>query len=409
MTLPERIRQIEVRIDGALSGLLTHASRFAFTYSGDDLALPAVGLLMPRSKLLVESTALFPVMDQNLPEGYLFQALREAFPKQSLTPMHLLALIGANAIGRLEFGFPNAPPVPPARPIDRATILNGSGPSLFPQLINAYLASGAGIAGVQPKVMVPERATVPVPNLIVKSGSSSFPHLAANEYMCLTAARLAGIAVPTFELSQDGTLLVLDRFDLVSTPAGTIRLGFEDIAALTGQQVRDTLSERKYHGSYEGVAQVLRAVGVPAKDLAAFFGHVALSVMVRNGDAHLKNFGVLYSSTADVRLAPLFDVVTTALYRYRRFDGGPELEDNTLALKMFRGKNQRSRDYPLPAELHRFGVQSCRVSRPAETLERIAQGMSEALRTLKGDPRIPADLHERMAALWERGYAYART
>jgi serine/threonine-protein kinase HipA len=32
-----------------------------------------------------------------------------------------------------------------------------------------------------------------------------------------------------------------------------------------------------------------------AADLARFFEQLALSVMLRNGDAHLKNFGVLYT------------------------------------------------------------------------------------------------------------------
>ena len=61
--------------------------------------------------------------------------------------------------------------------------------------------------------------------------------------------------------------------------------------------------------------------------------------MVRNGDGHLKNFGVLHSGLDDVRLAPMFDVVTTSIYRYTRYEGGPELEDRTLALKLFSGKH----------------------------------------------------------------------
>jgi serine/threonine-protein kinase HipA len=37
--------------------------------------------------------------------------------------------------------------------------------------------------------------------------------------------------------------------------------------------------------------------------------------MVRNGDAHLKNFGVLYALPGDtVALAPVYDVVTTTAY-----------------------------------------------------------------------------------------------
>ena len=94
------------------------------------------------------------------------------------------------------------------------------------------LVVGAGIAGVQPKIMVPERARVPIPSLIVKTGGPAYPDLASNEFLCLSAARTAGIAVPPFALSDDGRMLVLDRFDLVPQANGRLeRLGFEDIAA----------------------------------------------------------------------------------------------------------------------------------------------------------------------------------
>jgi len=50
------------------------------------------------------------------------------------------------------------------------------------------------------------------------------------------------------------------------------------------------------------------------------FRRIVLCWMLRNGDAHLKNFGLLYSSAADVRLAPLYDVVTTTAYAALRND-----------------------------------------------------------------------------------------
>ncbi|WP_415205649.1 hypothetical protein [Pseudorhodoferax sp.] len=53
--------------------------------------------------------------------------------------------------------------------------------------------------------------------------------------MCFGAARRAGIEVPMCELSEDGPMLVLDRFDLVAHEDGRVgRLGLEDIAARAG-------------------------------------------------------------------------------------------------------------------------------------------------------------------------------
>ena len=129
--------------------------------------------------------------------------------------------------------------------------------------------------------------------------------------------------------------------------------------------------------------------------------------MVRNGDGHLKNFGVLYSNTADIRLSPMFDVVTTSIYTYTQYTGGPELEDRTLALKLFAGKHH-TKAYPTKEELEDFGRRVCGVSQPAHTLERIAQAMHNTMEKAKGDPRVPQALRTQMAQAWESGYGYAK-
>ena len=67
--------------------------------------------------------------------------------------------------------------------------------------------------------------------------------------------------------------------------------------------------------------------------------------MVRNGDAHLKNFWPALPLPAQVWLAPLFDVVTTSIYTYARSPAAPSLEDRTLALKLFAGKG-RTKAHP---------------------------------------------------------------
>ncbi|WP_066125290.1 HipA domain-containing protein [Bordetella ansorpii] len=135
-------------------------------------------------------------------------------------------------------------------------------------------------------------------------------------------------------------------------------------------------------------------------NLLRFFEQVAFSIMVRNGDGHLKNYGVLYRSASEAWLAPMFDVVTTAVYRYARYDGGPELEDRTMALKLFAGKHQ-TKTYPTEDELLRFGSKVCGVSNPREVLRRIGEGMSAAMRQAQGDERIPRALRTDMARAWQ--------
>lgn len=98
----------------------------------------------------------------------------------------------------------------------------------------------------------------------------------------------------------------------------------------------------------------------------------------------------------------MFDVVTTAIYRYARYDGGPELEDRTLALKLFAGRHG-SRAYPTTEELMRFGSKVCRISRPQEVLRRIASAMQETMNDARQDARIPAVLRTRMSEVWAWG------
>lgn len=223
--LPDKLPLLDVSI-GALrqAGQLIKGSTYEFRYLDPSPDQPAVSLLMPPgAKLTWQSGDLFPSMDQNLPEGDLFMRIRQLFPKQPTTPMHLLALIGENGIGRLGFTMPGAAPSPRAQTLNRETLLRlRYTPELFDELVRAYLNTGAGIAGMQPKIMVPDRPTIPIPSLIVKAASPAYPGLAANEFLCLSAAKRAGIEVPGFDLSDDGQLLLVDRFDVVAHPGGML-------------------------------------------------------------------------------------------------------------------------------------------------------------------------------------------
>ena len=409
--LPEKIRLLNVSIgDTDNAGQLIRAPTYEFRYLQTNPQQSAVALLMPPAQQLTwQDGDLFPPMDQNLPEGDLFMKIRDLFPKQPMTPMHMLALVGRNGIGRLGYSLPDHLPAPMPRTMSKSELLGTAyTPEVFNDLVAAYLSTGAGIAGMQPKIMVPDRPTIPIPSLIVKAASPAYPGLAANEFLCLTAAREAGIDTPAFALSNDGQMLVLDRFDLVVHNDGRVeRLGFEDIAALAGLRVRDILSDRKYQGSYQRIAELFRQLQLPNDNLHRFFEQVAFSIMVRNGDAHLKNFGLLYRSPEQVWLAPMFDVVTTSIYTYTQYAGGPELEDRTLALKLFAGKHH-SKAYPTKEELENFGHRVCGVTKPARTLERIAQAMHSTMDKAKGDPRVPKTQQTQMAQAWEAGYGYAR-
>jgi len=399
MMFENKLKKLHVSVAGQGAGMLARESHYTFAYTRADPGQLPVSLLMPASKLVYSDGDLFPSMDMNLPEGYLFQRILELSPKAPPTKMHLLALAGGRAIGRVGFviEFEDLAQAP-IKPTSKQEILaSTNSDDLFEQLLRYYLPTGAGISGVQPKVMVPSRATLPTPDLIVKADGAAYPGLSANEFLCMTAAKAAGINTAECDLSVDGKILVVDRFDVTNEGR---RLGFEDIAALMGRRVHDRLSNRKYEGSYELVAQALNYFQPSdVSVLSSFFEQLAFSVMVRNGDAHLKNFGLLYDKGDDVRLAPMYDVVTTAIYEHER-PGGEMVRDLTLALKF-----NKSKAYPTTDELLEFGKNHCRVDRPHEILERIAEGMSKAISS--SDERIPADTKAAMLEFWQVGQEYA--
>jgi serine/threonine-protein kinase HipA len=261
---------------------------------------------------------------------------------------------------------------------------------LFQELVARY-ALRSGISGIQPKVMleVAERATLSSAGFIVKSWGTDFPQLAANEYFCMTAAKRAGLPVPEFHLSRNGGLLLLRRFDL-APEGGTI--GFEDMCSL---QALGTA--QKYSGSYERVARSLRDF-VSSDHLPAareqFFATLVLSVMIRNGDGHLKNFGVLYPNPSGVvRLAPVYDLVTTTAY----------IKNDGPALSIGGTKKWWPRKV-----LERFAVShlSLPVSKVIDTIERMAEAVTET-RTgissyLKDHPEFSV-IGERMLVAWNEG------
>jgi serine/threonine-protein kinase HipA len=196
---------------------------------------------------------------------------------------------------------------------------------------------------------------------------------------------------------------VIDRFDV--TEQGQ-RLGFEDMAALMDLRVNDRLDNRKYFGNYQYLAELIgQFSSKAAQDRLAFFEQLSLSIMVRNGDAHLKNFGMLYQGKNDssVRLSPLYDVVTTTIYKFER-PGGFEDIDRTMALKLKKGRHG-SRSYPTRKELLEFGRAVCGVVAPEKTLQRISDAMSQVLQDSKQDSRIDPSLFTNMAKEWAVGIA----
>jgi serine/threonine-protein kinase HipA len=364
MTKPARVKELHLHTTQADAGALMRESQFVVRYNDEALKRPelAISLTMPPRPEGWSSNQLPPVLAMNLPEGFLRDRVIERYRKvMDIEDMNLLAVTSTPSAGRVWASALGTNPAEPGKPIALRDILAHRGAEdLFDELLEKY--SSSSISGVQPKVVVPEHASsgalgksaAKSPDLIVKSAGDLYPGLAENEFVCMSIAKYAGLETPGFWLSEDRKLFVIRRFDM--GPDGY--LGFEDLAVLTGRH-----PDRKYDGSYGDAAKAVALNVAPIhrkSSLESFFRLMVISSVIRNGDAHLKNFGVLYgdpvSAEDDARLAPVYDLICSTIY----------IPNDVLALGM-----GGSKAWPDRKTLEKFGKEACDLKKPAVILDEV--------------------------------------
>lgn len=340
--MADRVRSLRVLAGDKEAGVLSKGAQFEFRYDSNARDTDAVSLVMPVTNAEITRNTLHPVFEMNLPEGYLRQRIIERFRKYAkVDEMFFLALQGSASIGRLGFESDDLERAD-VTGMAMAELVSTEDPDLFERLVERYIDQTT-IAGVQPKVLVPEnterKSAFYLPELIVKTSGPEFPGMAINEFVCMSIAQRAGLEVPEFHLSDNRQLFVMRRFDITSNGD---RLGMEDICVLMG-----ITADHKYERSYEQVAKAIRIFsGNSNRDLEIFFRSLCVSVLVGNGDAHLKNFAMLYDGPVAGKgwFSPAYDIVNTTVY----------IEGDPLALKLCKTK-----DYPNRTVMARFGREHC--------------------------------------------------
>ncbi|WP_433869626.1 type II toxin-antitoxin system HipA family toxin [Saccharopolyspora sp. CA-218241] len=199
---------------------------------------------------------------------------------------------------------------------------------------------------------------------IVKLPDRVYPDVPRNEFAMMSLARAVGIDVPEIRLVHRSKLdrlpekvwpneewaYAVERFDRAD---GGRRIHIEDLA-----QVRDFYPDGKYRGNYETAASLLyrrHDLG----SLLEFVRRLVFSIMISNGDAHLKNWSLIYRDGRSPSISPAYDLVCTAPYR----DDGPE----DLALRL--GGGERAFD--------RIGLRA--FARLAERLRVAPEGVTEVV------------------------------
>ncbi len=336
---------------GVLVGVLDKGDGepfYGFTYDEAYLKMSSampLSLSLPLSARRYTGHEAMPFFEGLLPEGDVREAVARQFHVSALRPMELIRVLGKDCAGDVVVlgeddgcDLPEeAAYVPPLNALEEiARYPYGA----ISQLRAEYRLS---LAGGQEKIALfhDDRAPLaegwfaplagaPSSHIIKPQVTDRFPFLALNEFMCMEAARALGLDVPDAAIvpGEHPPFFVVRRYDRESaeesgdgTPQMLRRVHQEDFCQAIGRTSGEKYETRKTHHAQDMAAILVGYAARPIEALGELFRRIALNYLIGNCDAHLKNYSLLLREGAAVSLAPVYDLVCTAIYD-GRFGGG---------------------------------------------------------------------------------------
>lgn len=172
----------------------------------------------------------------------------------------------------------------------------------------------------------------PFTHILKPAGTSGYEPLPVVEWLTMALGKAAGFVVPATALvampDEMPPALIVERFDIRSTIEDERRIALEDMCSVFGLS-----TEAKYRSTMERVARAVRPLSTaPEEDVILVLERALFAWLVADGDMHLKNMALLKiaepgeASFRTVRIAPLYDAVTTRVF--------PRLERDRMAIKL---------------------------------------------------------------------------
>ena len=259
-----------------------------------------------------------PFFSNLLPEGVLREHIVRQLKIHNDHEFDLLRSLGQGLPGAVR-----ALPDNDASPAMAATRIAGAGDVTADEPIRFSLG------GSQLKMSMSERGgrysvADGAEQWIVKPPHPTYPNVPANEFVMMRLARAAGVDTPEVRLVKLGDLdpgafyglaipqweswaYAVRRYD--RSPGG--RIHAEDFA-----QVFDVYADQEYRATnYDTMGRLIFAL-FPDRhgQLAEFVRRLTVNILIGNGDAHIKNWSVIYEDGVSPRLAPAYDLVSTIHY-----------------------------------------------------------------------------------------------
>ncbi len=329
----ESVEALQLTLHGQRVGIVTHYSggKNILTFDPEYRAMTeetrATMTLTQRinpnylDKVLRSSQRVPPVISNLLPEGALREWMSTTLKIHPANEFPLLAWVGNNLPGAIIAG-----PVPGGR--IPAWALSARDQVEAVQINVKGTAQKFSLAGVQMKFSTTRQdgrynisAELGADSWIVKTPSTVHRNVPENEYSAMKLAEAIAVDIPEIELIS---LDSLDNLPEIQLPDESFayairrfdrdaqgRIHTEDFA-----QVFELYAHDKYGKSnYEQIAAALYRFGADGlEDIQQMTRRLLANILLANGDAHLKNWTLIYPDTINPRLAPAYDIVSTLPY-----------------------------------------------------------------------------------------------
>lgn len=286
----------------------------------------------------ISSHKLHPVLSNLLPEGALRDFLSQAMKVHRDNEFPLLTWLGRDLPGALI-----------AYPLEASEIphlaLQYRG-KIQPTVIDIPESRAHfSLAGVQMKFSMRSqdgRYITGDPDApgdwIIKTPSTVHPFVPLNEYTAMTLAALAGVNIPEIKLIPMTHIEALPNINLPNEQYAygirrydrlpdNKRIHSEDFAQIFFAYAHD-----KYRAaSYEQIGKLIYQNSLQGqRDATQMAVRLLVNILLANGDAHLKNWSMIYPDGRNAELSPAYDIVVTKAYI---------TDENQYALNMGGSKN----------------------------------------------------------------------
>ncbi|MEA3468499.1 MAG: type II toxin-antitoxin system HipA family toxin [Thermodesulfobacteriota bacterium] len=269
----------------------------------------------------IKRQRLHPVLSNLLPEGALRELLAQGLKVHIDDEFQLFTYLGQDLPGALV-----ATPMEPEQIPDY--VLQSSGQVKIVTISAEPRTNHFSLAGVQMKFSMLEKdgryhiaeAGI-LGDWIIKTPSTKHKFVPLNEYTAMRLAEMAGVNIPDIRLVEIDTLENLPAINLPNEKlafairrfdrAEEKRIHMEDFAQLLVKY-----PYQKYDSANcEQIGKILyQYTGDSLSNVQQFARRLLINILLANGDAHLKNWSLIYPDTITPELSPAYDIVTTRVY-----------------------------------------------------------------------------------------------